>query len=369
MQLLPTKFVLDKDEEIAFQHALNERSRFNGELIGYLVIVVLLIFIISSALLTDDSFTDNIFRSTFALITLPMIFATRKLGPEYLDKVWFLFASLLMLLIGTFFYSYAVTHNELHEGGPMLAAICITAVPMLHLAQKLLIWILLFIVLMSIQLTTSVDITWSLNFYVFTVVMMSAMQYQIDIILRKQYHFELIQAQKARTDKLTGIHNRYSFDKEFSSILGSLKDGEFLSLAMIDIDHFKKYNDLYGHLEGDSALVAFAELLSNFSAKLVVRFGGEEFILVSIFKEDNPQWLEDLPTKLKSLDIEHTGSETGYVTASVGIVTISAAQRHSVNKTMLLTIADQGLYQAKNAGRNQVLNQKIRPEIESKIEQ
>ncbi|WOT05067.1 GGDEF domain-containing protein [Shewanella youngdeokensis] len=359
MRLLPYQFVLNKNEEADFQHGLNERSRLNAELISYLVIAVLLVFIVSSNYLTDNSFIDNLFRGGFILLTLPMIFTSRSAPAKYLDKIWCCFASVLMLLIGFFFYNYAITHNELNEGGPILAVISIASIPMLHLAQKLLIWMILFIALVSIQLTTMVDITWSLNFYLFTVVMMSAMQYQLDIIHRKQYQYELVQTQKARTDKLTGINNRYSFDKEFASVLSSLTTGQYLSLAMIDIDYFKKYNDIYGHLAGDRTLIAFAELLSDLSAKLVVRFGGEEFILVSVFNEDNPHWLEDLPQKLKQLNIEHSGSDVGYVTASVGIATVSAAQRHTVGKTMLLTEADRLLYKAKHAGRNQVLNQKI----------
>lgn len=92
---------------------------------------------------------------------------------------------------------------------------------------------------------------------------------------------------------------------------------------------------------------------------MVVRFGGEEYILVSVSSNQNQHWLEDLPMQLKRLEIEHSDSATGFLSVSVGVVSVSANQRHLVNKTKFLTLADRCLYQAKKAGRNQVSRQKV----------
>ncbi|WP_144213018.1 GGDEF domain-containing protein [Shewanella donghaensis] len=357
---LPAKFVLDTKAELSFQKSLNERSRLNTIVMGFLIIAVLLAFSLSSLLTANaSSLAVNVVRSITIILAIIMILSIKQSTAAYLDTVLLFFGSLFTLINGFFFYTYAISHQELHEGGPMLSAIFITAIPMLHLGQKFMIWLILGIALIIIQLTTNVDIIWSINFYIMTVMVMTAMQYQTDVLLRKQYKYELIQTQKAETDKLTGVHNRYVFDKEFSAILCNLKKGQFLSLAMIDIDHFKKYNDRYGHLMGDKALVNFAELLSNQGADMVVRFGGEEFILVSVYSAENTSWLQDLPSQIEKLHIVHMDSETGFLSASAGVVTISAEQRHFVDKTKLLTLADSYLYQAKNAGRNQVLRQEV----------
>ncbi|MFS1439807.1 GGDEF domain-containing protein [Shewanella sp. 10N.286.48.A6] len=359
MKWLPAKWVLDKEAELSFQQSLNQRSRTNAVMMSYILITVLLFFTLSSFAATNYTFADILTRIVSLLIAMVMIFSIKKSATCYLDSILLFFAVLFTLINGLFFYSYAINHQELHEGGPMLSAIFITAIPILHLGQKFIIWLLLGVALLIIQFNTEVDIIWSINFYVITVTIMTAMQYQTDVLLRKQYKYELIQTQKAQTDKLTGIHNRYNFDKQFSTLLHNLKQGQYLSLAMIDIDHFKKYNDRYGHLMGDKALVSFAQLLSNQGADMVVRFGGEEFILVSVSSNQNKHWLEDLPMQLKRLEIEHSDSATGFLSASAGVVSVSANQRHLVNKTKLLTLADRCLYQAKKAGRNQVCRQKV----------
>lgn len=188
---------------------------------------------------------------------------------------------------------------------------------------------------------------------------MGAKQFQTDMLLRSHYKYELIEKTKAQTDKLTGIDNRYRFDREIKLLLNNLKPGQYISLAMIDIDYFKKYNDLYGHLQGDNVLVEVAKLLSIQDADLVVRFGGEEFILVLVSENEREDWLSDLPLDFKYLNIPHQKSDVGYVSASLGVVTALKSDGSHMTKKQLLSAADNCLYQAKSAGRNRVCYQKL----------
>lgn len=143
------------------------------------------------------------------------------------------------------------------------------------------------------------------------------------------------------------------------AILSNLKEDQFLYLAMIDIDFFKKYNDHYGHLQGDQVLVQVSHLLSVQASDLVVRFGGEEFILVLVSNEENPHWLLDLPLQFKKLGIEHSDSNEGYITVSTGIAVLSGKDKDGMTKTHLLSVADSCLYKAKEKGRNQVFSESM----------
>ena len=186
MKWLPAKWVLDKEAELSFQQSLNQRSRTNAVMMSYILITVLLFFTLSSFAAANYTFTDILTRIISLIIAMVMIFSIKKSAACYLDSIMLFFAVLFTLINGLFFYSYAINHQELHEGGPMLSAIFITAIPILHLGQKFIIWLLLGVALLIIQFNTEVDIIWSINFYVITVAIMTAMQYQTDVLLRKQ---------------------------------------------------------------------------------------------------------------------------------------------------------------------------------------
>jgi diguanylate cyclase (GGDEF)-like protein len=125
----------------------------------------------------------------------------------------------------------------------------------------------------------------------------------------------------------------------------------------IDIDHFKRFNDVYGHASGDEALTAVAECISATvlrSVDLVARYGGEEFavILPDTTAEGALNLAEKIRRKVQSLRILHSDGETIAVTVSIGCATCVPAE--GAKALDLLAAADRQLYAAKAAGRNRV---------------
>ncbi len=161
----------------------------------------------------------------------------------------------------------------------------------------------------------------------------------------------------ATQDGLTGLTNRRTLDirleEEWRRCIRSRTP---LSLMMIDIDHFKLYNDTYGHQEGDDCLKRVAEELGlsfQRSGECTARYGGEEFVVVlpDTSAEDAIRAAHRFIERLESLRIPHEKSPVGpWVTATVGIATERPST--GVPLTSLLLHADRALYRAKNAGRN-----------------
>ncbi len=160
------------------------------------------------------------------------------------------------------------------------------------------------------------------------------------------------------TDELTGLANRRLFDKILDREYGhAQRENSHLSLLMIDVDYFKKYNDHYGHLAGDACLKRVAEVLASQSQRasdLVARYGGEEFVVISPTTDMEQALLfaQALTKRVVAAKLAHCKSPFGYVTISVGVATLEAKQ--SVSKEDLLLEADQALYRAKQSGRNRV---------------
>ncbi len=158
-------------------------------------------------------------------------------------------------------------------------------------------------------------------------------------------------------DALTGLYNRRYFDdalkKEWNSAL-RLKSS--IVLIMIDIDFFKKYNDTYGHLQGDKCLKEVAEAIKNHAKRprdIVVRFGGEEFmLLLPETKMDGAiRVAERILSGIENMKIEHSASPINQVvTVSIGVTSVIPDQNISVES--VLEKADKALYTAKNDGRN-----------------
>ncbi|HEY8910184.1 MAG TPA: diguanylate cyclase [Desulfosporosinus sp.] len=160
-------------------------------------------------------------------------------------------------------------------------------------------------------------------------------------------------------DVVTGIPNRRSLDdtlkREWSRCL---RDGKSLSLILVDIDNFKRYNDNYGHLQGDKCLRKVAKALVSVvkrSSDFVGRFGGEEFaaILANTDYDNTEKVAEQMRKRIEELKIIHEKSSTvPYITISLGAATITPTFNTSFLE--LLSAADQKLYLAKSQGRNQV---------------
>jgi diguanylate cyclase (GGDEF)-like protein len=166
----------------------------------------------------------------------------------------------------------------------------------------------------------------------------------------------------ARTDGLTGLANRHTFDTAVEAQLALAKRSQKpLAIIMIDVDWFKKYNDFYGHIAGDEALRLVAHSLGRSLPRktdLAARYGGEEFavVLSATDLEGARNVAQRIGDRIRALKIEHRGSEFGRVTVSLGI---SAYDPESLRKwptaNDLLRLADAALYQAKECGRDRAV--------------
>jgi diguanylate cyclase (GGDEF)-like protein len=160
-------------------------------------------------------------------------------------------------------------------------------------------------------------------------------------------------------DGLTGVANRRQFDEALQrEWRACLRTGTTLALAMIDIDHFKQFNDTYGHPAGDACLRAIAGILDgemNRSHDLIARYGGEEFVclLPDINLTAAQIKAEQLRQAVQSLNIPHKASSTApVVTISVGLAFFIPTEK--LTPEQLVAAADVQLYTAKHTGRNRV---------------
>ncbi|GAB1596741.1 GGDEF domain-containing protein [Lysobacter claricitrinus] len=164
--------------------------------------------------------------------------------------------------------------------------------------------------------------------------------------------------ERASHDGLTGLANRVALDEHVSRAWRqAVRERASIAIAMVDVDHFKRYNDRYGHAEGDVALQAVAGVVGAQARRpldLAARYGGEEFMLVWYRPADGELDAlgERLRAEIEALRIPHADTDGGVLTASVGIACVVATPAGSPQR--LMEAADAALYAAKQAGRNGV---------------
>ncbi|MEN3758844.1 membrane-associated sensor domain-containing protein [Aeromonas veronii] len=177
-------------------------------------------------------------------------------------------------------------------------------------------------------------------------------------IMREHENLTLLRKldQLAKQDPLTGVANRRHFNIELDRALThSQESGAPLSLILIDVDYFKRFNDHYGHQVGDMCLKEVAQALNRAvrtPSDLVARYGGEEFVLLlpNTDRQAAVSVAQRLQDGLASLQLEHLASDVApWVTVSQGI----ASNVSGEGASQLLERADQALYRAKESGRNQ----------------
>ncbi len=165
-----------------------------------------------------------------------------------------------------------------------------------------------------------------------------------------------------RTDGLTGLANRHTFDETVEAQLALAKrSAQPLAIIMIDVDWFKKYNDFYGHPAGDEALQLVARSLAKTLPRktdLAARYGGEEFavVLTATDIEGAREVAKRIGDRIRALKIEHRDSDFGRVTVSLGISAYDPeSTRRWPTANDLLRRADAALYQAKEFGRDRAI--------------
>jgi len=159
-------------------------------------------------------------------------------------------------------------------------------------------------------------------------------------------------------DGLTGLHNRRSFDEAVDTLLKQARRHESqMAMLMIDVDHFKAYNDLLGHVMGDTALREVAAALRKSlrrESDQAFRYGGEEFavLLTRTCDEATSEIASHIVESVRALRIEHPGSPHHVLTVSVGLAGWAPGQPAA--PATLVDRADKALYRAKETGRNRI---------------
>jgi len=163
----------------------------------------------------------------------------------------------------------------------------------------------------------------------------------------------------SRLDGLTSLYNRRYFDEEFEkNIKRAVREKQVLHFVMIDIDHFKLYNDTYGHQAGDTTLKKVAHTLHKFLNRpddYLFRLGGEEFgmLYMTSEKENGIEIAQRTKEAIEELKIKHETSKTSeFVTVSMGVYALELNDKTSADD--IYRYCDEALYEAKNRGRNRI---------------
>lgn len=187
--------------------------------------------------------------------------------------------------------------------------------------------------------------------------------YLVEYKSREHFLVSRLMRVLADHDSLTGLHNRRSFNRQLERVWRQAqRESRPLALLLCDVDHFKAYNDLYGHQRGDVALQRVAGVLEDAARRpldMAVRLGGEEFavLLYGTPEEEARQHAERIRAAVQALAVPHEGSSTGAVlTLSIGLACLAPeADSPIAHLYALYEHADRALYQAKAFGRNQVV--------------
>jgi len=245
------------------------------------------------------------------------------------------------------------------------------------IAWIFIVWLILGLTMRAAALTAlaiSVVYTWGLiNWHItpaetsFEVLMLAVVNaiggfccYQLEYTVRRSFRESRKLSQLAEQDGLTGLYNRRSFDQHLDRLWRqSRREESQLTLMLIDIDHFKAYNDAYGHQAGDDALkrvAAIIQLGAQRPLDISARYGGEEFalLLFGSYGENAHDMPDRLREDVEALKIPHKASPSSpYLTVSIGAAIILPNAERS--QAGALQMADEALYQAKEEGRNRVV--------------
>ncbi|RMF97764.1 MAG: diguanylate cyclase [Gammaproteobacteria bacterium] len=185
--------------------------------------------------------------------------------------------------------------------------------------------------------------------------------YNLEHSRRREFLEARILDRLANTDHLTGLANREQFERYFETVWQHCaREQQALAIALLDIDHFKRYNDALGHQAGDDCLLRIAAVLRDATRRpldLAARYGGEEFVLLmpGCSADHAHLAMSRLISRVEALNIEHPDSPTApRVTISAGVAEVHP---HDTERSPqgALQLADEALYSAKAKGRNRVM--------------
>jgi diguanylate cyclase (GGDEF)-like protein len=228
------------------------------------------------------------------------------------------------------------------------------------LGSSLLVFASYFISAAAVGLPASVQVIDG-GVLIFTNVIGAMVCYTLERATRMNYLEERLLIETASRDGLTGIHNRRLFDEHVDRIWPqATRDRVSLGLLLIDIDHFKAYNDYYGHQAGDECLRQVAWCLSRCARRpldITARYGGEEFVIV-LYEADRSHVEEAarrIQAEIEALAIVHAASPASSKRLTVSIGAASIVPRAERTNYGFIQLADEALYDAKERGRNCVV--------------
>ncbi|WP_296224669.1 sensor domain-containing diguanylate cyclase [Ralstonia sp. UBA689] len=191
-------------------------------------------------------------------------------------------------------------------------------------------------------------------------VLVCVLVWEVTALYRRLFEAHMSLRQASMRDALTGLYNRSYFNEQIGTrVSAAQRSGQPLSLVMVDVDHFKRYNDAFGHLKGDACLAAIAAALAGVvrhPGDFIARYGGEEFVIV--LPETGAHETQALAERAREAVLRLRMEATAplrYVTVSAGCAT-AIPDSEAVSVDVLVETADAALYQAKAAGRNLVIS-------------
>jgi diguanylate cyclase (GGDEF)-like protein len=184
----------------------------------------------------------------------------------------------------------------------------------------------------------------------------SAVGERISLALANLCLREVLRGQSIR-DPLTGLFNRRYMEESLErEVSRAVRQNEKMALLMIDLDHFKHFNDTFGHQAGDMVLREVGHFITQRTRgqDVACRYGGEEFVLIlaGATLDAATKRAEALREEIKHLTVQHAGQILGKVSFSIGL---SAFPQHGKTGAELIGLADQALYRAKSEGRDRVV--------------
>jgi diguanylate cyclase (GGDEF)-like protein len=194
----------------------------------------------------------------------------------------------------------------------------------------------------------------------FATALMSALSaVRMERLLRANFIENRLLNDIAERDGLTGLYNRRMFDSLTNRLwLQAKRNKDALQIILVDIDHFKAFNDLYGHQAGDASIRQVANIIERAAKRpfdFCARYGGEEFALVLYAPSGDPTALsEQIRRETLALAIPHVHSDAKLLTVSIGSATAAPDSKRSL--AGLIQTADEALYRAKQLGRNRALH-------------
>ncbi|MFL0197565.1 GGDEF domain-containing protein [Clostridium sp. WILCCON 0269] len=348
-----------------------EREFFNyyiGRVMRYIRPILLILGSLNMLFLIPDYFLVKnlktfldilVNRSTFFILILILFIFIKNIknyvNLAYMITIYEFILSISFLLI---FIQYGNSRNfSIQAFGVMVIILGIFLIPnkwMNSLIASSFISIAFFILSVYYSKQTQfAEYSAGIVYILIVLVISSISAFQNGYFNRKQYAYSKELLDMSITDPLTGIYNRGKFNEDLKKWIDySKRYRASFSVAIFDLDNFKRINDTYGHLVGDKVIVGTVNVIKNSirQTDVFARWGGEEFVL--LFPNTNRQQAIELTERLRVLISHNKFEKVGSVTCSFGLATF----KENDNADSLINSADELLYTAKKGGKNRVAN-------------